>query len=85
MFGKHKHKDPLSFDIVKDLQTYCLQDFEFLPMLHVPFRKMKKKTYMIIIKASIFPTNGKLKNVCMIKLPPMCHVMDASDKWGMPF
>ncbi len=27
MFGKHKHKYPLSFDIVKDLQTCCLQDF----------------------------------------------------------
>jgi hypothetical protein len=39
-------------------------------MLHVPLRKMeKKKTYMIIIKASIFPTNSRLKNVCMIKLP----------------
>jgi hypothetical protein len=31
---------------------------------------------------SMFPTNGRLKNVYTTKLQ-LCHAMDVSDKWGI--
>ncbi len=51
-----------SFDIPKNLQMFCLQNFYEL------FRRMEKLTYMDCNKVSNFPTNGRLKNVYIAKL-----------------
>lgn len=66
--GRCNHENPLSFDVAKDFQTFCLQEFYHFPCSMCLLGEWEKYTYIDYNKTSIFPTNNRFKIVCMAKL-----------------